>query len=586
MTRSIKWRLVSIFVLLVVIVMIVSGTLIVYQTREYEYESIQRDVRAAATSIQSAVISDMAAADMESAIIARLESNDVDLKGMKLFLLDDKGNVVYTQSTNIREKNFYKAQVMAVLQNKTASQFDEVELYGDQAFYLGYARGIKKDNQTVYIIYILASTAKVQEKISVMVKVIAIAILLAIVLSVVLSFLFSSFLTQPIIALTKKARDMAKGELNNPIQVYSDDEIGQLTTNFNEMAFSLNATLAQVDSEKNKMETVITHMTDGILVFDNFGVIIHVNPAAVRMLKVTKALTFSEIFKGKITLEFDQLLQQVEQAQSRLTIMVDSGYYSVDFAKYLDKMGATVGLICVIQDITEHKKLENMQKEFVANVSHELRTPLTTIKSYAETLLDGALEDKDIATGFLQVINRESDRMTTLIQDLLELSKLDNQKSAFKRCPLDLAELVFNSVESYRIHAQKKNQDLVIAPMQHAAITLGDSERIEQVLKNLLSNAVKYSGEHAEIHVQLDTTDTYHKISITDTGMGIPEEDMAHIFERFYRVDKARSRAMGGTGLGLAIAKEIMELHHGRIGVESVFGKGTTFSLYFPVEKE
>lgn len=583
MTRSIKWRMVSIFVLLVVIVMMASGTLIVYQTRNYEYNLIKEELADTADVIQSAVITEDSIDEIESNIKNVISGIGVSLKDKKVYILDDNGTIIFSQSVVTKEKGFYGAQVMAALLNESIDEYDEVSLSGDENAYLGYARGIVKDSETVFVVYILSSTVSVEEKIRFFVMIIVISVLFAIVLSVILAFLFSSFLTKPISALTAKAREMAKGKLDNPIDVFSNDEIGELTTNFNRMAISLNETLAQIASEKNKMETVITHMTDGILVFDNFGQIIHKNPAAVQMIGVEEIEEFNDVFEDTIEEDFSAILLGVEKAPKKVMLIVHDMYYSVDFARYLDKDGVSKGLICVIQDITEHKKLEKMQKEFVANVSHELRTPLTTIKSYAETLLDGAVEDLEIATQFLSVINNESDRMTSLVQDLLELSRLDSKKASFERNLVNLTTLLFNSVENYRIHAKKKLQELVMQGVNGEHMIYADSNRVEQVIKNLLSNAVKYSEEGAHIEVTLYMEEAFHVVSVKDTGMGIPEEDLDHVFERFYRVDKARSRAMGGTGLGLAIAKEIMELHGGKITVESEFNVGTTFKLYFPI---
>ncbi len=584
MTRSIKWRMVSIFVLLVIIVMIISGMLIVYQTKNYEYNIIQEELVATANSVYLSVATDLPSDEIQSYIVDMIEEQSILLKG-NVYLLDEKGGIVYTQAMSTEEQRFNTAQVMAALTQSQIQELDEVHLYGDTATYLGYARPIIKNDKVVYVIYVLASTEQVRDKITAMASVIALAVLVAIVLSIILAFLFSAFLTKPIIALTKKAREMSKGELDNPIEVYSDDEIGELTTNFNRMAISLNETLAQIANEKNKMETVITHMTDGILVFDNFGTLIHYNPASIRMLKIKKALYFNEIFGEKLKISFAKVLKDVETKQRKLTVALDDAYYSIDFAKYIDKDGIIQGVICVIQDITEHKKLENMQKEFVANVSHELRTPLTTIKSYAETLLEGAVEDLDIAERFLNVINKESDRMTNLVQDLLELSKLDSQKNSFNRSELNLAELVATVVQNYEIHVQKKKQHLDCQIFEEHAQILGDVHRIEQVIKNILSNAVKYSPEGAEVRIRLINDGVYYVVEIKDTGMGIPQEDLEYIFDRFYRVDKARSRAMGGTGLGLAIAKEIMDLHKGWIKVESEIEKGTSFYLYFLMHK-
>ncbi len=578
MKRSIRWRMVTIFVLLVVLVMMASGTLIVFQTRNYEKNLIEEDMIDIANKIVGSVNVEQPVTEIENDLRAILTQNEYSLKGKSLYLLNLKGEIIRSQNQSADGQTVYTPRVLKVLSGSRTNEYGEMDDSAD----MDLARGVYKDDELQYVIYMVASTTIVQEKIQAMVMVIILAVLLAIVLSVILAFLFSNFLTKPIYLLTMKAREMAKGELDNPIEVLSNDEIGDLTSNFNSMAFSLNETLAEIASEKNKMETVITHMTDGILVFDNFGILMHKNPAAIRMLKLGNVLSFRDVFKHKIEEDYQTILQEVEYETQKLSVNLNEQFYGVDFAKYMDKDGTILGLICVIQDITEHKKLENMQKEFVANVSHELRTPLTTIKSYAETLLDGAVDDPETMSSFLGVINSESDRMTALVKDLLELSRIDNHKTVLEEEVIDLLKLVTKSADNYRIHANKKDQTLSVEAESDEFIVIGDGNRIEQVVKNILSNAVKYSGDHAEINVKISSDSRYHLIEVSDTGMGIPEEDLEHIFNRFYRVDKARSRAMGGTGLGLAIAKEIMELHSGQIKVKSVVNEGTVFTLYFP----
>jgi len=579
MKRSIRWRMVSIFVLLVVIVMMASGTLIVFQTRNYEENLIEQDMIDVVNKISNSIDVEQPITEVEYELVSILTVNDFAMKDNRLFLLDSQGKIIKSKTSSALGDSVYTPSVMSVLSGSQLNEIGELE----DGNSIELARGVYKNDQLEYIIYSVASTTIVQEKIQAMAFVILLAVMLGIVLSVLLAFLFSNFLTKPIYLLTLKAREMAKGELDNPIEVLSNDEIGELTYNFNSMAYSLNETLAEIASEKKKMETVITHMTDGILVFDNFGILMHKNPAAIRMLKLGNVITFRDVFKGKMDQDYQQLLNDVEYETQKLSLTIHENFYSVDFAKYMDKDGTILGLICVIQDITEHKKLENMQKEFVANVSHELRTPLTTIKSYAETLLEGAVDDLETTNSFLGVINNESDRMTALVKDLLELSRIDNKKTVLEEAVIDLKKLVDKSVENYRIHAEKKHQGLSIYSESDEYIVMGDGNRIEQVLKNILSNAVKYSDEYADIVVKLSSDSRYHSIEVTDTGMGIPEDDLEHIFDRFYRVDKARSRAMGGTGLGLAIAKEIMELHNGQIRVESEMNRGTVFTLLFPL---
>lgn len=582
MGKSIKWRLVTIFVVLVIIVMIIAGTMIVFQTRNNEYEYIEKDLVELADGFANFIDTSLGNDGIKNEINRVFSNNPMSLNNTKLFILDHTGQIMLSSDETFIDKEIYTSQVMSALNQGEVRRFDEISIHGEAYSYIGYASPIEKNNEVLFVVYAISSLEKVEMKVQEMLYVVLFAILIAIILSVILAFVFSEFLTKPISALTVKAREMSEGNLDNPMAVLSNDEIGELTTNFNQMALSLNETLAEIAREKNKMETVITHMTDGIIVFDYDGNCIHHNPAAIKMLGITSFKKYETILRNKINLSYYELVDAVSEGKNKYTIFVHELYYNVDFAKFLDKDGEVQGIITVLQDITEHKKLENMQKDFVANVSHELRTPLTTIKSYAETLIDGALDDKDIASQFLGVINGESDRMTTLVQDLLELSKLDNKKVE-NRDTINLKNILENSVKNYMIHALNKKQVLECHVDEGTFLILGDANRIEQVIKNLLSNAVKYSPEEATIYAALYTEGKYHIVSVIDNGMGMPEQDLPHIFDRFYRVDKARSRKMGGTGLGLAIAKEIMELHGGKIKVQSKVDEGTKFSLYFPI---
>jgi signal transduction histidine kinase len=235
----------------------------------------------------------------------------------------------------------------------------------------------------------------------------------------------------------------------------------------------------------------------------------------------------------------------------------------------------------IARHLEQQEKLDNMRKEFVANVSHELRTPLTSVRTYTETLIDGALEDMETARNFLEIIDEEARRMSTLVTDLLELSRLDNKQATMELDIVDLLGLIRITIRQCQVLAEQKNQKIELSGTRDACFILANAPRINQVISNILSNSIKYSPEGSTVHVQVESDDERHSVSIRDEGMGVPPEDLAHIFDRFYRVDKARSRAMGGTGLGLAIAKEIMEAHGGSIHAASTPGEGTTMTLRF-----
>lgn len=587
MKSSIRWRLVMMYVLLVVIVMMVSGTMIVMMIRSNAQDEMRDEIIQVVQTIKdSYFVEDVVIDDLPNYLDSEQSKFNASVinnyNDKRIFFLDKESRVIYPLDASTLGHQFPTHQVMKAITDGTLADFDQdIKIPGKNDNHIGYAENIKVNDSVEYVIYVLGNTSAIEENTRQIVLIILMSVGVALFIAVVLGFIFSDFLTKPISALSRKARDMQRGRLDQPMRVYANDEIGQLTKNFNKMATSLNDTLNEITSEKNKLEIVFKHMTDGILVFDKSGIMIHSNPMSISMLKLEKEISFQEIFRPYLEVTYREMKETVKDETVSHMVEVEGKYYSVYFAKFLDQYNEAVGLICVIQDITEHKKLEEIQKEFVANVSHELRTPLTTIKSYAETLLEGALDDRDTAERFLGVINHEGDRMTALVQDLLELSKLDNSQVKFSMHDLNLEYILEDSINKLRIHSEKKSQSMIYHPPIFECRIVGDVNRIEQVIKNIISNAVKYSQDNAIIEIDVKEVSKYICVSIRDNGMGISKEDLKRIFDRFYRVDKARSREMGGTGLGLAIASEIMEYHGGKIEVTSEPGSGTTFELYF-----
>ena len=393
-------------------------------------------------------------------------------------------------------------------------------------------------------------------------------------------------ITSPIKEVTSQAEKLAKGDFGQIITVKSDDEVGKLTEMFNYLTVRLKSTLDEMYNEKSKMETILTYMTDGIVAVDMDGIILHANPAAFKVFKIQaqdiEGKPFDEI-THMLDLKFQlKDLFQDEEGKNNLISISDS-VIKVSVAPFKNERYETAGAILVLQDVTEQEKLDRMRKEFVANVSHELRTPLTTIKSYAETLLLGAIEDSDLATRFLKVIDSESDRMTRLVKDLLMLSRIDYEKEQWEMKEMDISKVVNDCIYKMEIAAKQKHQSISLEILGDIPNIIGDKDRIEQVIINIISNSIKYTSEKGNIYVKLFKDDEYINIRIKDNGIGIPKEDAVRLFERFYRVDKARSRVLGGTGLGLSIARQIVEAHKGSINLESVYGEGTEVIIKLPI---
>lgn len=344
--------------------------------------------------------------------------------------------------------------------------------------------------------------------------------------------------------------------------------------------------LNEVSSRKNQIETILLHMTDGIIAFNMKGDIILINPAAKKFLSISpEDNTFEDIFgKFKLDINMEKVIYLETWTSTEQRIQVDDKFVKVLFAPFKNEDERPDGVIAVIQDITEHVKLDNMQKELVADVSHELKTPITSIMGYADTLLEGGY-DEETQLKFLNVISAESRRMARLVTDLLTLSRYDNNKKKTKKESFDLGDLVKRCQEKLAIEIKKKHHIVNCFVTADVPLVYADKDDIERVVLNIMTNSIKYTQDGGEIKVYVGFVYNDAYIKIIDDGIGIPEEDLSRIFERFYRVDKARTREMGGTGLGLSIAKEILDKNGGSIDIKSKVGEGTEVVIRVPTKE-
>ena len=361
-------------------------------------------------------------------------------------------------------------------------------------------------------------------------------------------------------------------------------EIDSITHIISIMTGEMKRKLNEVNRQKREIEAILLHMNDGILAFDEKGNIMHINPAAKKLLEIEKENTFDEIFKRfNANINMETIMYLDNWAEQKINIGEKT--INLFLASYKDENDLSSGIIAVIQDITEHAKLDNMRKEFVADVSHELKTPITSIIGYADTLQDGDY-DKETRQRFLSVISSEGRRMADLVSDLLTLSRYDNKKMKREVTEFDLGELAKKCQEKLELEIEKKNQNVECYVTADVPPIKADKNGIERVILNVLSNAIKYTPEQGNIKIYVGFVYNDAYIKIIDSGIGIPKEDIGRIFERFYRVDKARSREMGGTGLGLSIAKEIIEQNKGSIDVKSEYGKGTEVVIRIPAMRK
>ncbi|HEU5202520.1 MAG TPA: ATP-binding protein, partial [Nitrospira sp.] len=410
-----------------------------------------------------------------------------------------------------------------------------------------------------------------------------------------LSIWLARSLTKPLSDMATAARQLAGGNYSVRIQTPSSDEVGLLAATLNHMTDELRSKIEELSEDRAQLLAMLTSMVEGVMVLDYKGRILQVNPALERMFGVTRAET-----RGRPSLEvfghseLNALVSTVlatRTGQKDEIILIPSG-------RCLDVEASVAGgeqdneacAVLVFHDITELRRLENIRKDFVANVSHELRTPLTSIKGYVEALLDGGKDDPETSVRFLEIILKQSDRLNLILEDLLQLSKIESGQLQFKMEPLHIGSVIERTIAMIKPLAEKKQHRLCSQVAADLPLISGDEERLVQVLANLLDNAIKYTPEGGQITVsarrispsRAEAPRTSIELTVTDTGIGIPEQDRPRVFERFYRVDKARSRELGGTGLGLAIVRHIVEGHGGQVWVEGNMPTGSRFVVRLP----
>jgi two-component system sensor histidine kinase VicK len=458
---------------------------------------------------------------------------------------------------------------------------------GFMSSYLDYALPLGNESTVKYIVYIKDTCDSQVAAVKRTSTLYAYALLISAILALILGNILSATITVPMRNLTVQAKKLADGDMNALEPSNAHDEFGNLTNSLVYLAHTRQESTDRALSEKTKVETILQNMTDGILAFDLHGKLIHFNPEAQRLLdrKYLDDIQFDRFFKeinANITL--GDLLYMKPDGLLEREIKLKNQYLRLNFATFSvdNKIG---GIIVVIHDVTRQEKLEQSRRDFVANVSHELRTPLTTIKSYSETLSDMPDVDRELQVRFLDVIASEADRMARIISDLLTLSELDENQTYYKTPEeINIRKMLENIVERMGMTAKKKNQTLTYHPINETPIISGDRDSLERVIINIVSNALKYTGEGGNIEVYSSKVYKDICIKVSDNGIGIQKDKLPHIFDRFYRVDKARSRDTGGTGLGLAIAKQSIEsAFNGKIKISSEFNKGTEVTITIPV---
>lgn len=446
---------------------------------------------------------------------------------------------------------------------------------------------VDPNSEVIGAIYIESNIEKVYDQMNDINRIFAVGTAISLVITVILGILIARTITRPILDMRKQAQAMSRGNFSRKVRVYGDDEIGQLAIAFNHLTNRLQEAQSSTEAERRKLASVLANMTDGVIATDRKGKIILINDPALNFLKVTREDTLNRPIASVLGIEdnysFEDLIHMKEPINLDISTEESPLILRASFSVIQKETGFVNGLITVLHDITEQEKIEMERREFVANVSHELRTPLTTMRSYLEALADGSWQDENIAPHFINVVQTETERMIRLVNDLLNLSKMDSKDYQLNKEVVEFNSFFHRIIDRFEMSKSQNVKFIRYIPETPYFVEI-DTDKLTQVIDNIISNAIKYSPDGGNIRFGFTVQGNMLKVMISDDGMGIPKENLGKIFDRFYRVDKARSRAMGGTGLGLAIAKEMIKAHNGTIWAESEEGVGTTIFFTLPYE--
>ena len=589
MNHSIKSRFILIYVVLVLISMFIASTFIIDRLENVQIEtattSMEKTMDTLATTT-SAFFKDNNYKTLPQ-LDQTLKDWGISSEESAYVISSDAAPQIIASTKNISSEDVKDAYslkfiepklVMDALNGKTREKIVDYKNEGNIEKHI--ARPILSgDGKILAIIYMTRNLNSIYSVIEDSKVIITYATIISLITTSILGYFIANSITNPIRALTKKAKAMAKGNFNQSVEVKSDDEIGELGLMFNFLTKELRETIGKMDLEKSKLNTIFNYMAEGVIAIDRNNKLIHANSIAKKILNISEKDFNREINLKSINLYNIDYKNEETLKGEELTKISDT-FYKIKYAPYKSDTFVNSGLIIVLQNVNKEHMLDIMRKEFVANVSHELKTPITTIKSYTETLLDSDL-DRSSEKKFLKVIDRENSRMSRIVTDLLSLSNIDYNKDNLNLAKFDTYEFIDEAIESQSILITQKNHKIEFDIAMDIKDIYADRNGADQILTNIISNACKYTPDNGKISIEAKNVGDFVEIKVSDNGIGIPKEDLPRITERFYRVEKGRSRAMGGTGLGLSIANEMIKSLGGSLKVDSVFGEGTSISLLF-----
>lgn len=604
--QSIHFKIALVFALMLMLTLEVVGAVFVRQLEHQELANFKQQIELP-SYIDNSLATQLTSTDTKTAnkeiktILARVNNTSIT----EIRVVDAKGIIRGTSSSG-NQGIVGQKTTDTVIKNTLVNNRSHTENLYDSANHNRYYVSVVpllasgNANNVVGVVYMRANLEGVYSTINSISLIYLSAALITIVLGLGLAVLISREITRPIEEMRKQTLRIARGDFSGQVKVMGNDELGQLAGAVNNLSVRVEESQESSDAERRRLDSVLSHMSDGVLATDRRGNLTIVNNIALQFLNIAdeeQVLGKSILDVLKIRRQFSiRHLVDEDQDQVILDDLNEDLILSAYFSPIKRESGFVSGLVCVLHDVTSQQEEERERKEFVSNVSHELRTPLTSVKSYVEALSDGAINDPELAPRFLGVVSDETERMIRMINDLLSLSRMDSGTAKLNLEYVNINEL-FNHILN-RFDMIIKNEAADPSQKKYTIVRYFtkkdlwveiDTDKFTQVVDNIMNNAVKYSPDGGVITARLLETHNHVILSISDQGLGIPRKDLGHIFDRFFRVDKDRSRKQGGTGLGLAISKEVVNLLGGQIWVDSVEGKGSTFYIslpYVPYEEE
>lgn len=598
--RSIQVKFIIIYVLLIILAVQVIGS---YVARELEIEllnnykeSIYDRIGLLKYNVEQAFNQKRTENSDEPTLQQDIQNSltDVDAGTLTIQVINDQGRVLATNDYANQEiigKKITDGLVQRVM--KIGSPLDHTVLNhqtGERMFVrVEPILSSQGENNVIGVIYLESSLENVYSQLSKINEIFYKGSIIAMLISILVGVLVARAITKPIVEMQKQALTMARGDFSQKVKVYGQDEISQLANTFNHLNDRLKHSLATTEKEQRKLRSVVENMSEGVIATDSKGEITLVNEAAGKLFNRNPNGMISKNILQLLNLE--DKIENIEELQEVGSLVLDFSdedeifFVRANFSAIYDENQEDIsGYITVLSDVTEEEKIEQERKEFVSNVSHELRTPLTTLSSYIEALTDGAWREPELAPKFLKVLQNETDRMIRMVNSLLQLSRIDSKELALNREQVEFTRFMNDIIDRFEMNLKPEQNITFVREIPEDTFYVWiDRDRMTQVLDNIISNAIKYSPNGGKITFKIEKRIRQILVSITDEGIGIEYDQLDKIFNRFYRVDKARTRELGGTGLGLAITRELVEAHYGRIWANSKVGEGTTIYFTLPL---